>query len=96
MNTSKFYQLLKETEVEYDGDLAVINIRKDNVVIDVYMYDNDTELQIEECSFDLSDKQIIALTNKINKAVSEVKEEEENFNGAFIQDDYLHFLSLIA
>lgn len=96
MNTSKFYNLLKEANVNYDGDLAFIRINEQGVLIDVYMCSDDTELQIEECNVSLTEKERRALQLKIEKFVNEANEQEEdNFNGVFSEEDYAHFENLI-
>lgn len=95
MDTTKFYNLLKETEVNYDNDLAFIRIDEQGVLIDVYMYSDDTELQIEECNVSLTEKEKRALQLKIEKFVNEYNEQEDDFNGAFTQEDYTHFENLI-
>lgn len=96
MNTAKFYSLLKNAEVNYNSDLAFIRVDEQGVLIDVYMYNSDTELQIEECNVSLTEKEKKALQNKIEKFVNECNEQEDNnFNDAFTQSDYEHFENLI-
>ena len=97
MNTAKFYQLLNEAEVTYDGDLASIEINKNGVLIDVYMWNEDEELQVEEINVALTEKQKKAIELKFEKARQLYHEENEvdTKEHGFSFDDYQHFESLI-
>lgn len=97
MNTRKFYKLLKGAKVVYENETASITINKEGVLIDVYMQDEDTELQFEDCNVVLTEKQKRALENKIKREVEMHKEESEEydtFSSAFDQYDYEHFENL--
>ncbi len=95
MKNSNFNQLVKESEVVYDGDLAYIKIEDGNTLIDVYMWNDDEELQIEESNIYLTDLKKRTLENKINNYIKEYEEEQEEERSAFTSEDYAHFESLI-
>lgn len=100
MNNLRFRQLINEVEVGYDGDLATVLINKDGVLIDVYMWNDDEELQIESLSVNLTTIQKRIIERKIGKHIQEYNNEnnveEDAFSECgFTQDDYNHFESLI-